>query len=85
MAITRTYSLRRVLVLLENPSDTMQLIYTDTFDDPNDDQLPVVTKRTVDIPRYDSEGNSTDLTGYEQVVQDIAAAVWTDSTGNDGE
>lgn len=83
MAITKSSVLKRVLVLIEEPSDILQLSYHDTFDDPNDDELPHVIKRLVDLPRHDNEGNPTDLSGYEQVVQDIAAVVWADEPSGD--
>lgn len=85
MAITKSSTLKRVLVLIEEPSDILQVTYHDCFDDPNDDELPLVNRRNVDIPRYDREGNPTDLTGYDQIVQDIAAVVWTDAPVSDGE
>lgn len=81
MAITKTQELKRVLVILLEGDNELQLTYHDTFDDPNDDELPHVVKRTVDVQRYDADGNDTVLTGYEQIVQDIAAAVWPASDG----
>lgn len=85
MAITKTQELKRVLVILLEGDAQLHLTYHDTFDDPNDDELPHVVKRTVDIPRVDNMGEPTDLTGYEQVVQDIAAVVWADEPASGGE
>jgi len=83
MTISKTSTLKRVLVLVDEPRDYLQLSYHDCFDDPDDDQLPHVVKRTVDVPRVDNMGEPTDLTGYEQVVQDIAAVVWADEPASD--
>lgn len=65
---------------------TIHAVYRTVIDDPDDDQLPIthtfgnLLKKTT--TSYDSEGNATvidtDLSGEEQLVQDIAAAVWTD-------
>lgn len=85
MAITKSSTLKRVLVLMDEPKDYLQVTYHDCFDDPNDDELPLVNRRNADIPRYDNDGNPTDLSGYEQVVQDIAAIVWADAPASEGE
>ena len=85
MAITKSSTLKRVLVLIDEPTDYLQVTYHDSFDDPNDDELPLVSKRNTDIPRYDDDGNPTDLSGYEQIVQDIAAVVWADVPASEGE
>lgn len=83
MAITKIPTLKRVLVVLTDTVAELQLTYHDCFDDPNDDELPHVIKRTVDLQRYDAEGNATDVTSYEQIVQDLAAVVWADEPASD--
>lgn len=85
MSITKTQELKRILIVLSTPESELQITYHDTFDDPNDDELPHVMKRVVDIQRFDEDDNPTDITGFEQVVQDIAAVVWTDEPETDGE
>lgn len=85
MAITKVTELQRVLIVFQEPNAIIQVTYNDTLDDPNDDDLPHIVRRQVGIDRFDNEGNPTDLTGYEQVVQDIAALVWTNEPAGDGE
>lgn len=85
MAITKVTELQRVLIVFQEPNAIIQVTYNDTLDDPNDDDLPHIVRRQVGIDRFDNEGNPTDLTGYEQIVQDIAALVWTDEPASDGE
>ena len=52
----------------------------DTWDDPEDDDLPLQKTRNVDYRRTetDEEGNVTviDHSSEAQIVQDICAAVW---------
>jgi hypothetical protein len=85
MAITKVTELKRVLVVFDDPNSIMQVTYSDTIDDPDDDDLPHVVRRQNGIDRFDNEGNPTDLTSYEQVVQDIAAVVWADEPASEGE
>ena len=80
MAITKVTELQRVLVVFQEPNAIMQVTYSDTLDDPDDNDLPHVVRRQCGIDRFDNEGNPTDITGYEQVVQDIAALVWPEET-----
>ena len=51
-----------------------------TMDDPDDNQLPVTTKNRRSIAKQteNAEGEmvNTDLSGEDQLVQDIAAVVW---------
>ena len=78
MAITKVTELQRVLVVFQDSDAIIQVTYNDTLDDPDDDDLPHVVRRQNGIDRFDNEGNPTDITGYEQVVQDIAALVWSE-------
>ena len=80
MAITKVTELQRVLVVFQDSDAIIQVTYSDTLDDPDDNDLPHVVKRQSGIDRFDNEGNPTDITGYEQVVQDIAALVWSEET-----
>ena len=81
MAITKTTTVQRVEVY----EDTrLMVVYTDTFDDPEDDQLPHSSHRTVHLNKttstMDEEGNvtetPTDVSTHDPLVQTIAAAVW---------
>ena len=69
-----------------NPS--LFVLYENTFDDSEDDSLPAVSPTSKSIDRYvittdtDSDGNptetvtATDVTGEDQLVQDVCAAIW---------
>jgi len=74
MAITKTTTVREITVLVTDSSDyttsTLCLTLLDSFDDPNDAELPLRKSRRVNIER------GTDLTSYPQFVQDVAATVW---------
>jgi hypothetical protein len=83
MAITKTTTVQRVEVY----EDTrLMVVYTDLFDDPDDDQLPHTSQRVVHLNRMTSttgeDGTvtetATDVSGHDPLVQTIAAAVWAD-------
>mgnify|MGYP005994237043 CR=1 FL=1 len=67
-----------------NPS--LRVCYNDVFDDSTDDNLPVATQRVLNLERFvitlDDEGVASsaarDVSGEDQLVQDICAAIWTD-------
>ena len=83
MAITKTTTVQRVEVY---PDNRLMVVYTDVFDDPDDDQLPHTSQRVVHLSKIisttDEEGNGTeaptDVSGHDPLVQTIAAAVWAD-------
>ena len=83
MAITKTTTVQRIEVY---PDDRLMVVYTDLFDDPDDDQLPHESQRVVHLNKMtsttDEEGNvtetATDVSGHDPLVQTIAAAVWAD-------
>lgn len=83
MAITKTTTVQRVEVYEDA---RLMVVYTDVFDDPDDDQLPHTSQRVVHLNKMisatDEEGNvtetPTDVSGHDALVQTIAAAVWTD-------
>ena len=83
MAITKTTTVQRVEVY----EDTrLMVVYTDMFDDPEDDQLPHASTRVVHLAKVtsvtDEEGNvteiPTDVSKHDPLVQTIAAAVWAE-------
>lgn len=89
MAITNTRTVQRVEVYgaQNGESDpTVMVLYTHTFDDTSDDDLPVKSNKTKHLKRYivtvNDEGEetstATDISGEDQLVQDICAAIWTD-------
>ncbi len=89
MAITNTRTVQRCEVYPPMSADdhpTMMVVYLHTFDDTDDAELPVTTDKIVHLARYvvtiNDDGSetstATDMTSHDQMVQDIAAAVWTD-------
>ena len=89
MAITNVRTVQRCEVYPATSSDDhakMMVVYEHTFDDTNDAELPVTTDKVVHLARYTvtvaedgtETSTATDITGHDQMVQDIAAAVWTD-------
>ncbi len=88
MAISKTTTLDRIEILRpvnpsldsENANDAnyrISVTYTDVLDDDSDADLPVSAERTRHLFRYDANGDATNLGAEHQVVQDIAAAVWS--------
>lgn len=67
-----------------NPSVVVS--YHITFDDSTDDELPAVTPQMKHLQRFvesvAEDGTitltATDVTGEDQLVQDVCAALWTD-------
>ncbi len=74
MAITKTTKVKSVQVSVLDASNysksVLCLTLVDTYDDPDDSQLPLTKARRENLK------NGTDLTAYPQLVQDIAATVW---------
>ena len=66
-----------------NPS--VMVVYEDAMDDPDDNDLPVVATRVKHLRRYTITINddqtetstATDVTGEDQLVQDICGAIWS--------
>ncbi len=78
MAITLTRTVQRIETYPAAPAEegettypTLMVVYNDVFDDPDDDQLPVTATKVVHLSQGD------DVTGEDQLVQDIAGAVWS--------
>jgi len=89
MAITNTRRVQRVEVYPALDADsepTVMVCYEHTFDDSEDDQLPVTSVMVKHLYRYttsvNEEGETVNTanvhTGEDQLVQDICAAIWTD-------
>ena len=89
MAITNVRTVQRCEVYPATSADDhakMMVVYEHTFDDSTDDQLPIATERTVWLNRYTvtvaedgtESSTATDVTGEDQLVQDICGAIWTD-------
>ena len=66
-----------------NPS--VMIVYLHTFDDTSDDELPANTTQVKHINRYlltfaedgTETSTATDVTGEDQLVQDICGAIWS--------
>lgn len=86
MAITSSKSIYRIEIQDTQPDPELMVLYTYTFDDPSDDDLPVNKEVSHRLSRYtatvDDDGNetqsATDVSGHMQLVQDICTAIWTD-------
>jgi hypothetical protein len=86
MAITNTRTVSRVEVSPMGDDPSVMIVYNHTFDDSSDDALPVTSQVVKHIQRYTmtyaedgtESSAATDVTGEDQLVQDICAAVWTD-------
>ena len=63
--------------------DSPALLLTEEIiiDDPDDNQLPLATRNRRSVPRFidneDGEEVANDISGEHQLVQDVAALVWT--------
>jgi len=89
MAITNVRTVQRCEVYPAQSDDdvTLMVVYNHTFDDSTDDALPVTTNVIKHLSRYEplpmdaeegAERTATDVTGEDQLVQDICGTVWTD-------
>lgn len=88
MAITNTRTVQRIETYpaLVGDDPTMMVVYEHTFDDTTDAALPVTStvvkhlqRNTVTVADDGTEtSTATDVTGENQLVQDICAAIWTD-------
>lgn len=89
MAMTKTRLNSEVRIILGNNPDAVhsnteaivQIQYIDRIDDPDDDDLPLDKRGKRSLVRYtvaqDGTQTATDISGEEQWIQDICAAVWT--------
>ena len=89
MAMTKTTSVQRIEVYPASDTDaadtlnagnpTVMAFYEDHIDDPDDADLPVIAPRNKSFVRYSDEANATatDVTGEDQLVQDICGAIWS--------
>ena len=55
------------------PNGGVMIVYRDTFDDPNDDLLPVTSSKVIHLAYQD------DTSAHLQFVQDVCAGAWTNS------
>lgn len=78
MAITRSSELVRIEIipLGDGGFPNLFLTYRDSFDDPDDESLPVTNSRSVVLVKENREGVATDVSGESQMIQDICAVIW---------
>ena len=70
---------------LNSGNPTVMVVYEDAMDDPSDNDLPVVATRVKHLYRYTitvaddgtESSAATDVTGEDQLVQDICGAIWS--------
>lgn len=80
MAITLTKKVQKIETYVAPPPreegeityPTLTVVYKDIFDDPDDDQLPVITTST----KHFNHGD--DVSGEDELVQTIASAIWVE-------
>jgi len=79
MAITLTRTVQRIETYpaMEAPEGeatypTLMVVYNDSFDDPDDEQLPVTATKVLHFNKGD------DVSGEDQLVQTIATAIWAE-------
>ena len=86
MAITNTRAVQRIEVYPSDTDPSVMVVYEHTFDDSTDDALPVTSTVTKRLHRYsvstvDDDGTetqvATDISGEDQLVQDVCGAIWT--------
>ena len=87
MAITNTRTVQRIEVYPQgDEKPTVMIVYQHTFDDTEDAELPVTTDKVVHLQAtYQADNGdgtftetATDVTGHDQLVQDVCTAVWAE-------
>lgn len=84
MAITKTTRLRKVEVYpgnteIENFEPFICVYLEDMWDDPEDDDLPIIKERVVRRGRAYDENNAdvrTDISDLPTLAQDVARKIW---------
>ena len=70
MAITKTTNVQQIMVDPAHPNDVF-LCVEDSWDDPDDNTLPITKGRTITL------SNGDDLSGYDQIVRDVCTGVFS--------
>ena len=71
MAITKTTVVRDITVSNVVKPPVLHLVLTDTWDDPDDNDLPMIQTRKINV----EQGH--DISQYPQLVRDIAGVIWS--------
>lgn len=88
MAITNTRTVQRCEVypaMNDESNPSLMVVYQHTFDDTEDDSLPASSTVVKHLHRYilnvdeagEETSTATDVTGEDQLVQDICGALWS--------
>jgi hypothetical protein len=86
MAIIQERKVQRIETYPNNGTPRLMVVYEYTFDDTEDDQLPVTTTKVVHLNKTTMDNTDpdnpvevpTDVSGHDPLVQTIAAAVWAE-------
>jgi hypothetical protein len=87
MAITKETNVQRLEVYPPADSsadntrnaahETVMVVYEDTLDDSNDDDLPVVATRVKHLSKFESDGGEAlDYSGEDALVVSVCDAIW---------
>lgn len=79
MAISKTRSLIKMDVFPASGEGdpAIRVTYTYSFDDSEDSTLPVDLRKDLFFEKRNSEGELTDMSGEDALVQTVAAAIWS--------
>ena len=87
MAITKTRSVQRIEVYPGSGDNDEQVmvVYENTFDDSEDDELPVISTKIVHLYKTTTDNSdpenpvvtNTDISGEDALVQTVCNAVWS--------
>lgn len=89
MAITKTTTIQHIRVFPATSPEggaeagnlaypALHVMYSDSFDDPDDNLLPITHPREKSLYKFESDGTTaTDVSEESQLVQDICAAIWS--------
>lgn len=85
MAITKTRSVQRIEVYPGVEDERIMVVYENTFDDSEDDELPVTNTQVKHLEKtvtdYSDPENpvttDTDISGEDALVQTVCNAVWS--------
>jgi hypothetical protein len=87
MAITKTRSVQRIEVhpAMEDGDERVMVVYENTFDDSEDDELPLVQTQVKHLEKTVTDNSdpenpvvtNTDISGENALVQTVCNAVWS--------
>ena len=85
MAIVKAQNIKFIKIIYEGADPQIMFHVEHSVDDDEDPELPLIELRSVQLDRYtiseDDDGNEVktpnDIKSQPQVIQDIAAVIWT--------